>query len=65
MMFWDTEEEAIWGKRVGELKEFMATNGHALLVLELNAQKPKLVTWVYHQQCQYREHFLGKPCHIT
>jgi len=60
---WDTQE-AVWGERLRELKQFKVKNGHSMVPTHYSTN-PRLGTWVHHQRRQYREHKRDKPCHIT
>jgi len=60
---WDTQE-AVWGERLRELKQFKVVNGHSMVPTHYSTN-PRLGTWVHHQRRQYREYKRGKPCHIT
>jgi len=60
---WDTQE-AVWGERLRELKQFKVKNGHSMVPTHYSTN-PRLGTWVHHQRRQYREYKRDKPCHIT
>ena len=60
---WDTQD-AIWGERLRELKDFKSKYGH-VLVPKHCASSAQLGTWVHHQRQQFRSYERGKPCHIT
>jgi len=60
---WDTQE-AVWGERLRELKQFKVKNGHSMVPTHYSTN-PRLGTWVHHQRRQHREYKRGKPCHIT
>jgi hypothetical protein len=60
---WDTQE-AVWGERLRELKQFKIKNGHSMVPTHYSTN-PRLGTWVHHQRRQYREYKRDKPCHIT
>jgi len=60
---WDTQE-AVWGERLRELKQFKVKYGHSMVPTHYSTN-PRLGTWVHHQRRQYREYKRDKPCHIT